>query len=72
VADINPEHLLDQVVIDTFPRIDTHGCQVDVLGAALDPQTLVPRDLRELSQQQFIALRFVSAVSEFRFCFSQS
>ncbi len=72
VADIDPKKLTDQPIIDALAGFDPRGCQVDLLGAALNLQAMVPCDLRKLSQQCFISLRLVDAISEFRSCFTQA
>ena len=72
VADIDPKKLTDQPIIDALAGFDPRGCQVNLLGAALDPQAMVPCDLRKLSQQCFISLRLVGAVSKFRSFFAQA
>ncbi len=71
-ADIDPKKLTDQPIIDALAGFDPRGCQVDLLGAALDLQAMFPCDLRKLPQQCFISLRLVGAVSKFRSFFAQA
>ena len=65
-ADIDPKKLTDQPIIDALAGFYPRGCQIDLLGAALDLQAMVPCDPRKLPQQCFISLRLVDAISEFR------
>ena len=72
VADIDPKKLTDQPIIDALAGFDTRGCQIYLLGAALDFQAMVPCEPRKLPQQCLISLRLVDAISEFWSCFAQA